>query len=1109
MSVQSPQPLVPSRPNPEPKNRGVKDAVTALSRGITDNYLLMEGVGACQTAENIIIDSSSRMRPHSGHRLINYHFSPQLQKNQNIYPRSLFFNRPIDALINLDNYTILAISDGKVFYYDESLDAFLLLDIYKSFPEFTYIGKSFSSATINNEVIVGSGEAEVLVKFFKEYYTEIYTDSHGVRRERQSDRVGVLTVGVPEVYAVYFSPPPLAVKGPGRYLLGVHYTREYNSNGYLKKDLGPVTYVPVQEYLVSGLEIGVYNITIDIRGLTPIHGNMNIEVYATDKDGTAHWLVGTIKNPTPDPGKTTITFQFNRRTLQFLPQYQIEFSGFAGWNALGNFEAQMHSYSYLSTYYASTPPVYPYVSQTVRWQYVMGYTVTVGSGNDAVTTEYLSAPSQIITTDTPWLGGTYEVALDNSYKRSVRFGPNDTDFGDPRYTKDTPLGYYQQEVSYVDLGWDYPPTGIFRDEFIRLANNNYQNTDDITFFVRCYRSSWHESNGPLYYVGNAHFWPGTPVSGGGFAPAIGDGFWIGIPAARTDSKGIHRPGYTFSDYSIGGNTVFQLLSALNPPEPATRRRSELNRLYTDGGVPENTPPPRAKYVSAVGNTLFIAGIETDLESIDNRAMFSKANVTYGFPPGNFVDFNQPITGMATFKNNLCIASEFTVSRVEGLGGVLTPYEFENTQGCSSIRAFVTTNIGIVYASYDGIYVTTGATAHKISDHINEFFNKIPNKTQITAFYIPEAHRVYFFYTSEGNSRFHDRALILDLLRTQVSRTGGCFTTLNFLTYKDAVEHNFRSTAFVWFKNAVFQGNRDGTVCRWVSGYPFREVVDLRNGVSPTRTEAQIIRKMPVVPRFISGGLSFGASGVLKYLTRLGMVLRARSNGSLHLFAFSDGNSKKVNVQSLEITNRPRVEGLQTVAAQLSNLGGDEIIAIQRPLSKKNRASTVYQLGLESSYLTEHNFAFSFVVVASGYTPVDYHTLDPLVPAENRLWPLLGRAFKIETLRLWTETPRPDELINRFKTRLLTTHFLLPLSGQQPRSIVTPEGKLELPESGSFLFSLPLANNSKNLLRDEQALVGAVVSGTGSFRRLTSPDFEIFEYFAEGAITGPARSNRNS
>ena len=90
------------------------DSVNAITRGITDTALLRRDSGYCERATNLVYNSSGRLAPHPGWRLLN--------KAGKRLPRQVE-DAAIDHIFVIDR-RIVVISAGKLFEYLPATDTF-------------------------------------------------------------------------------------------------------------------------------------------------------------------------------------------------------------------------------------------------------------------------------------------------------------------------------------------------------------------------------------------------------------------------------------------------------------------------------------------------------------------------------------------------------------------------------------------------------------------------------------------------------------------------------------------------------------------------------------------------------------------------------------------------------------------------------------------------------------------------------------------------------------------------------------------------------------------------------------------------------------------------
>jgi hypothetical protein len=105
------------------------------------------------------------------------------------------------------------------------------------------------------------------------------------------------------------------------------------------------------------------------------------------------------------------------------------------------------------------------------------------------------------------------------------------------------------------------------------------------------------------------------------------------------------------------------------------------RAYTDGGVLNNTPPPKCKYITKSQNYVFYLNTEDD----PAQGIQAKPNQPYACPATNTFEADEKITGGAIAFDDAFIGTNYKVYRLDGrystLGtGTVSPKEISNADG---------------------------------------------------------------------------------------------------------------------------------------------------------------------------------------------------------------------------------------------------------------------------------------------------------------------------------------------------------------------------------------------------------------------------------------------
>ena len=381
------------------------------------------------------------------------------------------------------------------------------------------------------------------------------------------------------------------------------------------------------------------------------------------------------------------------------------------------------------------------------------------------------------------------------------------------------------------------------------------------------------------------------------------------------------------------------------------------RLYTEtaqGVEPENLPPPKARYVVEAGNRVVLGAVQYESvaqEKIESRVVYSKVNQPYAFPAGNFEEVNYRITGVGEFKNNAIVFTRSSAHRLEQnpRGGNLASYKVKDYVGLVAPRSLAQTDQGLYYVSVDGFYMTDGITCRKMSDHIDETFEAIADKESMFSLYDPIRFKIYFFYKTRKDQEDMGKALILDLLWSNLSRNGGQFTTYVLDNGKDMDMKQIRTKASVWFDNRIYRGNRDGTLSIQDRNYFYHDLVSTVQGYG--------VRQLPVYFDFLSGGKRFQADSSRKDLCRLSMATLLREGrevSAIQGYIVTDG----VYIYETGPIVQPR-EGDSPIVEETGLGRGATVITKSTQPPSKGRVGTIFQFGLRNGRLKQYDATYAY------------------------------------------------------------------------------------------------------------------------------------------------------
>lgn len=144
-------------------------------------------------------------------------------------------------------------------------------------------------------------------------------------------------------------------------------------------------------------------------------------------------------------------------------------------------------------------------------------------------------------------------------------------------------------------------------------------------------------------------------------------------------------------------------------------------LYITGGEPDKTPPPKdTRFCYQIGNVAYYA--------TENRVYQSIPGEPEAVPETFFVEFDSRITGLSGVRDRLIIFTEKQVysnlNIINRVGdGRMFPEVIHETAGCISNKSAVSIEDICIWFGTSGIYFTDGRRVGKISDHLNNFYEK--------------------------------------------------------------------------------------------------------------------------------------------------------------------------------------------------------------------------------------------------------------------------------------------------------------------------------------------------------------------------------------------------
>lgn len=324
-------------------------------------------------------------------------------------------------------------------------------------------------------------------------------------------------------------------------------------------------------------------------------------------------------------------------------------------------------------------------------------------------------------------------------------------------------------------------------------------------------------------------------------------------------------------------------------------------LYTTGGVVANDQPPASRFITMMNSTAYY-GYVTDITSgevFPNRVLQSIQGAPAAVPATFFDDLDDELSGLANFNSSaiaLCLSSLY---RLEGTYNELgqngiTHQEISKTMGNVSAESIVTTEVGIFFCGTNGISWTDGYTARVVSTELDlTYASYIETNTQrlaISGAYDRLRRRVYWKFKSNPTTEECDLMWVLDL-------NWGISEKMSFTTMSGGAR--FTPTALSFYRNRLIRGDALGYVFKYDPLYKNDPLID-------PDEDATDWLEQPILWDFESCSTNFGSSQVKKWVTRITVQGKNRSNLSLQISHKNDnGKSGYSSLVPIRIRNNVR------------------------------------------------------------------------------------------------------------------------------------------------------------------------------------------------------------
>lgn len=306
-------------------------------------------------------------------------------------------------------------------------------------------------------------------------------------------------------------------------------------------------------------------------------------------------------------------------------------------------------------------------------------------------------------------------------------------------------------------------------------------------------------------------------------------------------------------------------------------------LYTNGGVLDNDPPPRAKYVHIVNSIGYFGYVQEGTEVFKNRIRQSIQDDIDSCPVDCYVDLPDEIVGISSYNDNPIVFTKTRVVRLNGyineLGqGQISYEDITKNIGCFSNRSIVQTRYGVFWAGDDGFYWTNGFDFKKVSDSINDRYLEATDtdtkRSRIYAAFDNAENRVYFAVQCDSSSSDNDCLFALDL-------RWGISDQSTFTTWSNG--DNFSPTAITFYQGDFLRADKRGFLFKHNKTYRSDPLVDTTK--TPTDWDVAAINV-----NYRSTILDFGMPMVRKWVPKILTTFENQTNIAVQVSAVNDNTS---------------------------------------------------------------------------------------------------------------------------------------------------------------------------------------------------------------------------
>lgn len=343
-----------------------------------------------------------------------------------------------------------------------------------------------------------------------------------------------------------------------------------------------------------------------------------------------------------------------------------------------------------------------------------------------------------------------------------------------------------------------------------------------------------------------------------------------------------------TDFFLSGEVPFGTASYLDEVEDATLVTQ--GAIYGNNGAVQNGTPPKAKLVNVVNNTGYYAHVKEGSEVNKYVIYQSVPGDPDSVPPNFFETSEQEIASMSSiYDRPIVLCKQGYIYRIDQFidatgAGTIDLRRIDDRAGCVSHNSVVQTHKGLFWAGDNGFYWTDGFKVMKISDAINETYQRLVSNNErasrICGTYDPNNERLFWSVSDSASSVDNevDRCFVVDL-RFGV-KADSVFTTMSGGV-------SFRPSALLYHKDPqttdtrIYRGDSRGYVFYHEDG------IFTDPQINTIEMDASLWYTQAITYDYKSCFLDFGSKFMRKFVPRILVSADNRTNLSMRIISNND------------------------------------------------------------------------------------------------------------------------------------------------------------------------------------------------------------------------------